>query len=764
MRQSAASLAFAFWIAVNNVAPGAEGQPYILENQSLRLEIQTSPAPFVSRLVHKASSQAVLTAPTSKSLFAIIVAAEDGQQTTISSLQAGESSVSQADEGGRLLLRYAKFPGVDLAVEVAVTCHSSERLTKWSIRIENSSGQQLKRVRFPELIAVPSIGDGDDDCLVLPAMAGTLIENPAKTWRTGQNVTLSYPGNLSAQFLAYQDRSAGLYIAGTDTAGYPMSLGVSKENDGYRCWHEFTPVADAAIASKISDGQVRVWESPYPVALGVTQGTWCDTADEYKRWAIQQPWCALSLARRSDIPGWWKAGPAVHVVEVRTYDDARKCTGSYYPELQDHLRNFRDKIDGPVVPMLAGWENHRRWTGGDYFPVFDEEAARQVLPQLKQSGFRPFFYLSGLFFTHRNEGRDGEEIAAADRHMQSYVIEAPSGKPRTFVLNESSPSGEWKRHSYEFCAGAAETAEFFCNVIDRAHELGVDVMQMDQTTGGAGDVCQATTHTHAPGAGLYQSRDFWKLLQAMRSRGKSNTPDFVLFHEEPHEQLIPYLDGFHVREYYEKRWYRGYPGAVGIPLFSYLYHEYAIGYGGDSAGLSKTNDRWNVRSHAVNMISGRTPGAAIWSTHQSMYDAHPDQIAMIRNHSRLFQTRAAEFLMLGTMLHPYELAVPKLALGIRVQTNGKWRIEGVPTPAILTSSWQAPDGRIGHLFVNIDEAIQPLTVSVDTRNRPAGRKVDVEIYRSTGDRSFQPLWPAATLPREFATELQPGEVVFIELR
>ena len=262
MRQSAASLAFAFWIAVNNVAPGAEGQPYILENQSLRLEIQTSPAPFVSRIVHKGSSQAVLTAPTSKSLFAIIVAAEEGQQTTISSLQAGESSVSQADEGGRLLLKYAKFPGVDLAVEVAVTCHSSERLTKWSIRIENSSGQQLKRVRFPELVAVPSIGDGGDDCLVLPAMAGTLIENPAKTWRTGQNVTLSYPGNLSAQFLAYQDRSAGLYIAGTDTAGYPMSLGVSKENDGYRCWHEFTPVADAAIASKISDGQVRVWESP----------------------------------------------------------------------------------------------------------------------------------------------------------------------------------------------------------------------------------------------------------------------------------------------------------------------------------------------------------------------------------------------------------------------------------------------------------------------------------------------------------------------
>ena len=44
---------------------------------------------------------------------------------------------------------------------------------------------------------------------------------------------------------------------------------------------------------------------------------------------------------------------------------------------------LRDKIDGPVVAMLAGWENHRRWTAGDYFPIFDEDRARQVIQQLR---------------------------------------------------------------------------------------------------------------------------------------------------------------------------------------------------------------------------------------------------------------------------------------------------------------------------------------------------------------------------------------------
>ncbi len=347
--------------------------------------------------------------------------------------------------------------------------------------------------------------------------------------------------------------------------------------------------------------------------------------------------------------------------------------------------------------------------------------------------------------------------------MASYVIDENSGKPKEYVLNESNPAGIWKRHSYQFCVGAPQTKLFFCDVIDQAHAIGVDVLQMDQTVSGAGDACYCTTHGHGPGVGLYQSREFWELLDAMREHGKGCSPDFVLFHEEPHEQLIPHLDGFHVREYYEKRWYRGYPGAIGIPLFSYLYHEFAVGYGGDSAGLSRDNSRWNVRCHAMNLVAGRTPGGAIWSARQNMFDAHPDQIAMIRNHCRLLKTRAKDFLMLGTMLHPCELAVPQVAVGIPVQRDGKWVREDVPTPAILTSSWQSPDGRIGHLLVNIAETRQTMKVNLDTRNAPAASSYDAQIYRSTHGDTFRPLWQNQHVPQEFTAELEPLEVVFIEL-
>jgi len=166
----------------------------------------------------------------------------------------------------------------------------------------------------------------------------------------------------------------------------------------------------------------------------------------------------------------------------------------------------------------------------------------------------------------------------------------------------------------------------------------------------------------------------------------------------------------------------------------------------------------------MNLVAGRTPGGAVWSSPQNMFDAHPDQIAMIRNHCRLLKTRAKAFLMLGKMLHPYELAVPQAAVALSVRRGGKWLKEDVPTPAILTSSWQSPDGRVGHLFVNTAETFQPLKVDLDTRNAPAEASYDAVVWRSTEDDTFRPLWHSRRLPASFSAELKPGEVLFVELR
>jgi hypothetical protein len=65
--------------------------------------------------------------------------------------------------------------------------------------------------------------------------------------------------------------------------------------------------------------------------------------------------------------------------------------------------------------------------------------------------------------------------------------------------------------------------------------------------------------------------------------------------------------------------------------------------------------------------------------------------------------------------------------------------------------------------VNIAETRQPLNVILDTRNLPAEKAYDALIYRSAQGEPFRPLWQNRPVPQEFIAELEPLEVVFVEL-
>ena len=744
-------------LVVLSLAAFAQDRPdVVLENDVLRLTIKQSPAPHVGQLLHKAAKVPLIQDPTEHALFAVALRKPDGGTDYLDSATAKASSVSVQRENGdtKAVLTFSHVGGVEIDATVEVLCRRSDPLTHWSISVKNGTGRGIAYVRFPLLKTVRQIGEPSDDVIVLPYLPGSLIRNPWAEWRENQGVWIPFPGNLSAQFIAFQDRSAGVYFAAQDTSSHPRRMEIWKRKDGFAIAQDYT----------LNDVKARAWRCPYPVVIGVTQGTWCDSADIYKRWAQRQAWCAKTLAQRDDIPQWWKDGPLVHVCEVRTYDKKRLHAGSYYPKILDHLRFLREKTDGKILTMLAGWENHRRWTAGDYFPVFDEANAKRTIAEMKKDGFRSFFYLSGLYYTFENEGVNSGRIAAAEKHRDAYVIDKKTGEPQVFTLGESTKTRPWVRKSYEICVGTPFARPFFRSVIDRCHEIGVDVLQMDQTVSGACHACYSTKHNHPPGIGAYQAIDFHALLADMRSYAKARCKDFALFHEEPHEELIPYLDGFHMREYKEKWWYRGSPGAVGIPLFSYLYHEYAIGYGGDSARSSSRDDPWCVRMHAVNLITGKTPGLAVWSYPEQLLKSHPAPLKMLRNHCRLLKTRAKQYLMLGKMLHPYELDVPKATYKFWAGKGKRRKEYELTEPAILTSSWQAPDGGIGHVFVNVSKDKQTLALKVDTRNTPIPGPCDVAVYSSVGDGNLSPMWKGAKLPREHTKDLAPLEVLFIDIQ
>ena len=362
------------------------------------------------------------------------------------------------------------------------------------------------------------------------------------------------------------------------------------------------------------------------------------------------------------------------------------------PGLLQTLRLLKSQTGGPIVAMLADWENHRRFTAGDSFPVFDEKNALKTIPQITAEGFRPFFYLSGLNYTFENKGASPSRIPVPDAYLPHFVVDATTRAPKVFSLEETFFSSPWRRDSYAFCVGSPVSRLFFRKMIYESSKLGVSVLQMDQTPSGAGEPCFSGQHDHVPGIGLYQTQGFHALLKDMR-------------------------------EYTEQQWYRGSPGAVGIPLFTYLYHEFALVYGGDTLRIGPRETAsipWHVRGHAVNLVTGKTPAAATWLFPDQLLNADPRPIRMIRNHLQLLRAGADRYLMEGRMLHPFEISAPTLTYRFMLYDFGAPFSLDFTESSVLTSSWQAPDGGVGHVFVNLAQTKQELEVDLDTRNAPCG--------------------------------------------
>ena len=729
-----------------------------VENSVVKFTFREKPVPALDSIVHKASGMELL-ASGGQPLFVARITTSEGKGVDVLSGQArrGTCVVSTDKQTAVIDLVFDDFPSAaGLSIHLRGALAPNEPFARWSVMLSNPKAWAIATVKFPYIDAVPTLGDAEDDVIIGPALPGVLIENPATNWPARYTASWRFPGEQSVQFCAYQDRTAGLYVASMDTEGYRRALAVSKRDKALHLEQEYT----------LPEQPVTQWHGPYQTALGVTSGTWYQTADIYKKWALAQAWCAKPLTQRADIPGYWKAGVCIHTCEVRTYDSARLCNGSYYAQLNDHLRTLRTRINGPVMPMLPGWENHRRWTAGDYFPIFDEGQAVGVLKHLRQEDFRPFFYFSGLYYTFENEGRDAGAFSNGLQYAQAFVLSANKENAlKQYVLDEShsGTNGIWKRHSYQFCPAAPATRPFFCSVIDRLHALGVDVVQMDQTTSGAGDACFSAEHGHVPGPGVYQSQSFRALLAALRQHGKALTPDFMLAHEETHEELIPYVDAFHTREYREKWWYHGAPGGRSIPLFSYLYHEFAIAYGGEGPGISARKNPATVRELAVNLVTGKTPAAAIWSSHQSMTEIDADQIRMLRNHMTLLKTEVRDFLILGRMLHPLEITVPSITFTIPAKRATGWKNEPFVEPAVLTSAWQAPDGKIGYVFVNISAEQQHIVIHLDARAMTMGTPVNIDAYCGESTTPQQ-VYRKIVLPQAHTLRLNPLDAVVLVVK
>jgi hypothetical protein len=197
-------------------------------------------------------------------LFSLQFAQTNGRPLWVDSQQA--AGLGRDSAGGReqkVRLMFEGFGSVDgLRVALDGRLSADEPFVRWTITVDTPGRQNLQTVRFPYVKAAPAFGDPTDDFLIGPALPGVIIENPAANWPANYTASWKFPGNQSVQFCAYQDRTAGVYLASMDTAGYGRSLGAGKQKDAMCLYQDF----------QLSGEPAAQWTSPYETALGAAAG------------------------------------------------------------------------------------------------------------------------------------------------------------------------------------------------------------------------------------------------------------------------------------------------------------------------------------------------------------------------------------------------------------------------------------------------------------------------------------------------------------
>ena len=726
-----------------------DGKAVTLENDPLRLVFHKGAKGNIAALVDKKSGVNLATPEGEpRRLYVIAYPDDTGKIQELSNNDAAEARYEVERSAGqvRLIETFGDHAGKKITATVSVTLRADSPLSAWRIEVKNEADVLLKSVTFPIVSSPLSIGPGGEgDAIALPVCDGCLIEKPLATMRKGMSRKGPYPGGMSAQLMAYYGKPAGLYMATYDAAGHPKEFGTARREKDilFSYTHRFP------------EEKGKGWAMPYDFVLGTFQGDWHDAADIYKAWAVKQFWCAKTIAQREDFPAWLKEAPLFHTLSVRAQSKEKGPYNSL-PVLPEHVRRYCEALKAKECTMIMGWEKDGGWVTPHYFPPFGgADLFRKATSEILKDGNHTLVFLSGLKWTLKNDFnvKGFNDYPTFEKEGARWAVAGEDGKP----LIRGVPDRDTGEYA-QLCPATQYTKDLLTKIALQCVDLGISCVQMDQVVGMGSPPCYSKEHGHPAGYGVWQYERLRDLFAPMRSECRKKNPEFAFSIEEPAELAIPLLEVYHARDYSQGRWPRG-PGLLGVPLFTYLYHEYMLGYGGDSAGAGKFPNDMYVLQQALNLVCGKTPGISAWGSLVEASDIHPDQLRMLKAHTNLLSTSAREYLVMGRMIHPLRFDSPSVA--VKVWDKATKKTFSMDFPGVLHSGWALPNGNRGYVFANISHADVAVDTEVPTGGQ-AGAPVTISAY-STDIGPLAALTANEPLPKRIRLLLKPQEACFVEI-
>ncbi|MCL5998183.1 MAG: DUF6259 domain-containing protein [Chloroflexi bacterium] len=649
---------------------------------------------------------------------------------------------------------YSRIAGHEIQVTCRVQASRNDRFMRWSIGLVNDAGLDVVDVQYPFIVCRYDLqGTAGSEAILLPHGygSGRLIENPGAavpyggawkqklapdSWREWEFCARMgdanhYPGMQFAQFLAYYNDRAGLYLACEDTAANVKRFAALHHEPGLR-------LGVAHVGDWPAHGE-RALE--YDTVTCSFTGDWYDAADIYRAWSFKQKWFT-PLFQRQDIPAWLLDSPVYITVRPQGVLDAGPVLPLTafvpYEQCIPLLEKVAERVQAPLAVILMGWERGGSWVYPDALPPVGGEASmRNFIQSIRAHGWRAGTFCSGTRWVigqcwNDYDGRDYFD----QHHGADAVCREADGSPWRETWD-----ADW-RPSYACCLGTDKTRRTAQEFVKHLIGWGMESIQfLDQNNGSATFPCFATQHEHPPVPGKWMAgkmKQFMDELHALaREAGQDKGAHAHVAHVHVAHSAESGLNEVCLPLFQETelRTFPPHYGVDTIPLYQYLFHECVVLQG--MMGNAPEPYHLAIRN-AVNCVLGGIPGGVLtgdgtlldkdtnnWAPWLPRLENSANAFEMIRTVTALRRGAGKDFLVYGRMLRPAQTGgIPTIEWQYNGRTN---RI-----PAIFHSAWHAPDGRIGIVLANW--TAEPHTVSIQDDRLHAG---DGGIWLSVSGRSME---------------------------
>ena len=594
-------------------------------------------------------------------------------------------------------------------------------------------------LQYPIVESVSGMTEnGDEEYLVSSMATGYLFQNPVKNFfRYGQDLSgqsAAYPSGFGStmQFMGYYAEDKGGFYVQTKDEGDTIKDFTFKNAGGSLTMEVGHYVPDLGISSK-NFGYETVISNLY-------EGNWYEAAEKYRDWALKTPWSRANGKNdgRTDLNK-----DLYENAVLANFIVPSKSTQSYAAALYEKIRS---NITTPSSKILTI----------PYYYSIPQEVS-------------PTDNVEAYFNTHKNTefyqaiARNGEPVAHfeyTDLHREAKM----SGLPK-WITDARMKNAQGGYYDIMF----AENWQYICAGSTQWRTMVTDRQQEQFTALGAQGIyndlgicavhplnCYDANHEHGTRINVLQ--DYHALMQTSWEISRRNVVDEngncgFTGQEMISEQVLPYVD------FYQARSASGEMGgmehdaimklvqndvAIKIPLFEYVYHEYA-GVRGDGFTLPIASigvPYYHAMAYVA--LNGGIPefnyeclSASAFTT--LVNDLDVDMIRFVDTLGKARLTYGKEYLVYGKMTRVPDLGVAKeeftyeTPIVINWGNNGGLKRGEMMLDPVVASAFES-DGKIAIFLCNITGEEKQVSFTLDANNLYGKAEGSVSLVNDGGTK------------------------------